>query len=84
LVLIGNYRVKLIYTMNENARTLTQFRPDLEVKGDGKCYFRCNDCRGLQTRRILITTTENHFRERGRVEGGYEYHFRERGNVEGD
>jgi hypothetical protein len=44
------------------------------VKGDGKCYFPCNDCRGLQTRRILITTTEKHCREKGHVEGGYEYH----------
>jgi hypothetical protein len=60
--------------MNENARRLAQFRATLEAKGDGKCYFPCNDCRGLQTRRILITTTEKHCREKGHTEGGYEYH----------
>ena len=33
--------------MNENARKLAQFRAALEVRGDGKCYFPCSDCRGL-------------------------------------
>ena len=33
--------------MNENARKLSQFRVELEVRGDGKCYFPCFDCRGL-------------------------------------
>jgi hypothetical protein len=47
---------------------------ELEVKGDGKCYFPCKDCRGLQTRSILMTTAEKHCRDKGNVEGGYEYH----------
>jgi hypothetical protein len=60
--------------MNENDMNLAQFRVTLEVRGDGKCYFPCYDCRGLQRRRILITTTERHCREKGHAEGGYEYH----------
>ena len=59
--------------MNENARKLAQFRVALEVRGYGKCYFPCSDCRGLQRRRILITTIERHCREKGHAEGGYEY-----------
>ena len=46
----------------------------LEVKGDGKCYFPCNDCRGLRTRRILWTSAKKHCKEKGHAEGGYEYH----------
>ena len=49
--------------MNENARKLAQLRAELEARGDGKCYFPCSDCRGLQRRRILRTTTERHCRE---------------------
>ena len=59
--------------MNENARKLAQFRAALEARGDGKCYCPCNDCRGLQRRRLLITTVEKHCREKDHVEGGYEY-----------
>ena len=33
--------------MNENARKLAQFRAELEVRGGGKCYFPCSDCKGL-------------------------------------
>ena len=59
--------------MNENARKLAQFREALEARGDGKCYFRCFDCRGLQRRIILRTIVERHCREKGHAEGGYEY-----------
>ena len=59
--------------MNENARKLAQFRVALEAKGYVKCYFPCSKYRGLQRRRILITTTKRHFRERGHTEGGYQY-----------
>ena len=59
--------------MNENDRKLAQFKATLEVRGDGKCYCPCNDCRGLQIRRLLITTAEKHYREKGHAEGGYEY-----------
>ena len=60
--------------MNENARKISQFRAALEARGDGKFYFPCSDCEGLQRRRILITTAEIHCREKGHAEGGYEYH----------
>ena len=59
--------------MNENARKLAQFRAALEARGDGKCYFPCSDCRGLQRRRILRMTAKRHCREKGHAEGGYEY-----------
>ena len=59
--------------MNENARKLAQFRAELEVRGDGKCYFPCSDCMDLQRRIFLITTAEIHCREKGHAEGGYEY-----------
>ena len=59
--------------MNENARKLARFRAALEARGDGKCYCPCNDCRGLQRRRLLITTAEIHCRDKGHAEGGNEY-----------
>jgi hypothetical protein len=60
--------------MNENDRKFSRLRAALQERGDGKCYFPCYDCRGLQNRRLLITTTQKHCREKGHVEGGYEYH----------
>jgi hypothetical protein len=59
--------------MNENDRKLAQLRETLEARGDGKGYFPCYDCKGLQNRRLLITTTQKNCREKGHVEGGYEY-----------
>jgi hypothetical protein len=59
--------------MNENDRKLARLRVTSEVRGDGKCYCPCYDCRGLQNRRLLITTTQKHCREKGHAEGGYEY-----------
>jgi hypothetical protein len=60
--------------MNENDRKLSWLRVALEVRGDGKCYFPFYDCIGLQKKRLLITTAQRHCREKGHVEGGYEYH----------
>ena len=65
--------------MNENDRKLAQLRVALEVRGNGKCYFPCYDCRGLQNRRLLITTAQKHYREKGHAEGGYEYRSLVRG-----
>ena len=62
------------YTWEENNRRYAKTRAALEVKGDGKCYFPCNDCMGLRTRRILRTIAEKHYKEKGHAEGGYEYH----------
>jgi hypothetical protein len=59
--------------MNENDRKLARLRVALEARGDGKCYFPCYDCRGLQNRILLITTAQKHCREKGHAEGGYEY-----------
>jgi hypothetical protein len=59
--------------MNENDKKLAWLRATLEARGDGKCFFPCYDCRGLQNRRLLITTAQKHCREKGHVEGSYEY-----------
>jgi hypothetical protein len=59
--------------MNENDRKLARLRLALEARGDGKCYFPCYGCRGLQNTRLLITTAQKHCREKGYAEGGYEY-----------
>jgi hypothetical protein len=60
--------------MNKNDMNLSQLRASLEVRGDGKCYFPCYDCRDMQRKRLLITIVERHCREKGHNEGGYEYH----------
>jgi hypothetical protein len=60
--------------MNENDRKLSRLRATLEARGDGKCYFPCYDCRGLQIRRLLITTVKRNCREKEHAKGGYEYH----------
>jgi hypothetical protein len=65
--------------MNENDRKLARLRVELEARSDGKHYFPCYDCRGLQKKRVLITTTQRHCREKGHAEGGYEYHPMVRG-----
>jgi hypothetical protein len=59
--------------MNENDRKLARLRAALEVRGDGKCYCPFYDYRGLQKKRLLITTSQIHCREKGHAEGGYEY-----------
>jgi hypothetical protein len=59
--------------MNENGRKIARLRAALEAMGDGKCYFPCYEFRGLQNRRLLITTAQRHYREKGHTEGGYEY-----------
>jgi hypothetical protein len=59
--------------MNENDKKLDRLRAALEARGKGKCYFPCYDCKGLKKRRLLITTTQRHCREKGHAEGGYEY-----------
>jgi hypothetical protein len=55
--------------MNENDRKLARLRATLEARGDGKCYFPCYDCRGLQNRRLLITTPKNIVGRRGTPKG---------------
>ena len=72
MVIIG-IRMSNKYTWEENNKRYAEFKATLEVKGDGKCYFPCIDCRGLQTRIFLRTTDEKHCKEKGHVEGGYGY-----------
>ena len=45
----------------------------LKERGDRKCYFSYNRCRGFKRRRNLITIDKGHCRENGQVEGGHEY-----------
>ena len=61
------------YTWEENNKRYADFNAALEAKGDGKCYFPCNDCRGLRTRIFLRTRVEKHCKEKGHAEGGFEY-----------
>ena len=62
------------FSWEENNRRYAEDMAALEVKGDGKCYFPCNDFRGLRMRRILGTTNEKHCKDKGHAEVGYEYH----------
>ena len=61
------------YTWEENNKRYVEFKAALEAKGDGKCHFPCNDCRGLRTRKFLRTSAEKHCKEKGNAEGGFEY-----------
>ena len=57
------------YTWEENNKRYAEFKVALEAKGDGKCYFPCNDCKGFRTRRILRTSAESIVRRRGMLKG---------------
>jgi hypothetical protein len=59
--------------MNGNDRKLARVRATSEARGNIKCYCPCYDCRGLKNRILLIKTSQRHCREKGHVEGGYEY-----------
>ena len=61
------------YTSEENNKRYVEFKVALEAKGDRKCYVPCNDCSGLRTRNFLRTSAEKHCKEKGHVEGGFEY-----------
>ena len=61
------------YTWEENNRRYVEIKAALEAKGDGKCYFPCNDCRGLWTRRILRTLAEKNCKDKGHTKAGYGY-----------
>ena len=61
------------YNWEENNKRYAGFKETLEAKGDGKCYFPCNDCRGLRKRNFLRESVEKHCKEKGHDEGGFEY-----------
>ena len=63
-------RMSKKYTWEANNKRYVEFKAGLEVKGDGKCYFPCNDCRGLQTRRILRKVLRKIVRRSGMMKGG--------------
>ena len=58
----------------QNRQLLARLWEGVERRGDGKCYCPCSQCRGFNTRRLLIKTAKRHCREHGHVEGGHEYH----------
>ena len=58
------------FSWEENNRKYVEAMTALEAKGDGKCYFPCNDYMGLRTRRILRTTTKKKLRRRCMLKGG--------------
>ena len=60
-------------TLEENQAILARLFATLEERGDGKCYFPCNRCKGLKRRRLLIRTTKKYSRNNGHDEGGHEY-----------
>ena len=61
------------YTWEKNNKRYAKFKESSEAKGDGKCYFPCNYCMGLRTRRILRTSAKKHCKEKGHAKGGFEY-----------
>ena len=58
----------------QNRQLLARLWEGMERRGDGKCYCPRSQCRGFNTRRLLIKTAKRHCREHGHVEGGHEYH----------
>lgn len=58
----------------QNRETIARLWSNLKRKGDGKCYFSCNICKGLNRRRLLIKIVKRHCRENGHIEGGHDYH----------
>ena len=57
----------------KNRDKIVRLWSNLKGKGDGKCYGPCKICKGLNTRRYLIKTTEEHCRQHGHIEGGNKY-----------
>ena len=54
-------------TPKENKAMFARLFVALEARGDGKCYFPYNLCKGFKRRRLLIRTSEKHCRENGHV-----------------
>ena len=54
-------------TPEENHAMLTRLFVALEERGDGKCYFPSNLCRGFKRRRLLIRIDERDCRKNGHV-----------------
>jgi hypothetical protein len=61
-------------TPEESERMIARLRVALEAQVGGKCYFPCNQCRGLKRRRLVRKTVERHCWRYGHCEGGHTYH----------
>jgi hypothetical protein len=60
-------------TLDEK-RDLVMLKWHMMIRGDGKCYFPCCECKGFNGRRLPLKIVEKHCRDNGHVEGGNEYH----------
>ena len=47
ILLLQAIRMSNTFSWEENNRRYVEAMEALEAKGDGKCYFPHNDCRGL-------------------------------------
>ena len=59
---------------NQNHELLARMWDRMKIKGDGKFYCPCSQCKGFKRRRIKIATDKRHCREYGHAEGGHDYH----------
>ena len=56
-------------TTEENERMLGRLRVELEAHDDGKWYFPCNQCRGLNRRILVRKKIERHCWRHGNCKG---------------
>ena len=57
----------------QNWQFLSRLWDAEKIRGDGKCYCQCSQCRGFNRRIILITKATKQCREHGHDEEGNEY-----------
>jgi hypothetical protein len=62
-------------TTQESQRTVAGLRDGWEthVDSDGKCYFPCNQCKGLKIIILVRKTTKIHCFMYGHCEGGHTF-----------
>ena len=56
-----------------NQQLLDKLWDAAKLKGDGKFYCPCTQCRGFKRTSILISIAIKHCKEHGHTEGGNEY-----------
>ena len=57
----------------QNRQLLARLWDAAKIRGDGKCYCPCSQCKGFNRRKIKTTKARKHCREHGHVEEGHEY-----------
>ena len=62
--------INIIDPNEQNRKLLARMWDAKKIRGDGKCYCPCSQCKGFKRRRILISTATKHCREHGHVGGG--------------